>query len=136
MTYKTLHRTLKIEHCFCKHLCDLIDQCNCILKRFISPFSSIDEYTQQGMSYSLILLNNWRFKGNRTLFLCVRSNGHHNTELKSVKTQLVLKDTIIHVRPKLKWSMRIISPFSSIDEYTQQGMSYSLILYAFWRYTS
>jgi hypothetical protein len=52
------------------------------------------------------LINNWRFKGNRTLFLCVRSNGHHNTELKSVKTQLVLKDSIIHVRPKLKLSMQ------------------------------
>ena len=50
-----------ISLCFCKHLCDLIDQCNCILKRFISPFSSIDEYTQQGMSYSLILYAFWRY---------------------------------------------------------------------------
>ena len=50
-----------ISLCFCKDLCDLIDQCNCILKRFISPFSSIDEYTQQGMSYSLILYAFWRY---------------------------------------------------------------------------
>ena len=48
------------------------------------------------------LINNWRFKGNRTLFLCVRSNGHHNTELKSVKTQLVLKDSIMHRPSKIK----------------------------------
>ena len=50
-----------ISLCFCKHLCDLIDQCNCILKRFISPFSSIDEYIQKGMSYSLMLYACWRY---------------------------------------------------------------------------
>ena len=50
-----------ISLCFCKHLCDLIDQCNCILKRFISPFSSIDEYIQKGMSYSLMLYACWKY---------------------------------------------------------------------------
>jgi hypothetical protein len=50
-----------ISLCFCKHLCDLIDQCNCILKRFIFPFSSIDEYIQKGMSYSLMLYACWRY---------------------------------------------------------------------------
>jgi hypothetical protein len=46
---------------FCKDLCDFIDQCNCILKRFISPFSSIDEYIQKGVSYSLMLYACWRY---------------------------------------------------------------------------
>jgi hypothetical protein len=50
-----------ISLCFCKHLCDLIDQCNCILKRFISPLSSIDEYIQKEMSYSLMLYACWRY---------------------------------------------------------------------------
>jgi hypothetical protein len=48
------------------------------------------------------LIENWRFKGNRTSFLCVRGNGHHNTELKSVKTQLVLKGSIMHRSSKIK----------------------------------
>jgi hypothetical protein len=46
---------------FCKDLCDFIDQCNCILKRFISPFSSIDEYIQKCVSYSLMLYACWRY---------------------------------------------------------------------------
>jgi hypothetical protein len=37
-----------ISLCFCENLWDVIDQYNCILEHFISPFSSIDEYIHKG----------------------------------------------------------------------------------------